>query len=279
MSYRNILVQLDSRPACRHRIAVALELAERYGARVTGLATTGMLVLPYAMDMAPSGALVVEWQEAMQKLARSAADSFEAAARQRGLARIATKVAEGSEVAAVTQAGRYADLVVIGQADPAESVLESGLVSPGEVVLGSARPVLVVPYIGAPAGFGAHILIAWNGSREASRAVSDALPLLKKAQRVTVMAVNPDSDENGDSDLDGTDLAAFLAHHDVKVMVQADQGAVTDIGEELLSRIADLGADLLVMGGYGHTRAREWAFGGATRSILQSMTVPVLMSH
>ena len=106
MSYRNILVQLDSRPACRHRIAVALELAERYGARVTGLATTGMLVLPYAMDMAPSGALVVEWQEAMQKLARSAADSFEAAARQRGLARIATKVAEGSEVAAVTQAGR-----------------------------------------------------------------------------------------------------------------------------------------------------------------------------
>ena len=93
------------------------------------------------------------------------------------------------------------------------------------------------------------------------------------------MAVNPESDENGDSELAGTDLAAFLAHHDVKVMVQTDQGAVTDIGEELLSRIADLGADLLVMGGYGHTRAREWAFGGATRSILQSMTVPVLMSH
>ena len=279
MTYRNILLHLDSRPACRHRIAAALDLAERFRARVTGMATTGMLVLPYAMDMAPSGALVVEWQEAVQKLARGAADSFEATARQRGFARTATLVAEGSEVTAITQASRYADLVVIGQADPAESALESGQVSPGEVVLGSARPVLVVPYIGAPAGFGANILIAWNGSREASRAVGDAMPLLKKAQQVTIMVVNPESDENGDGELAGTDLAAFLAHHDVKVTVQADQGAITDIGEELLSRIADLGADLLVMGGYGHARAREWAFGGATRTILQSMTVPVLMSH
>ncbi len=279
MSYRNILLHLDSLAACRQRVAAALDLGERFGARITGVAPTGMLVLPYAMDMAPPGELLVEWQEILQLQARKAADAFEAAARQAGFVRVETRVAEGSDIPAITQAARYADLVVIGQVDPAESGAGQEELSAGEVVLGCARPVLVVPYIGAPAGFGKNVLIAWNGSREASRAVTDALPLLKKAQRVTVMAVNPQIDERGHGELPGADLAAFLAQHDVKIEVQADRGAQADVGEELLSRIADLDCDLLVMGAYGHSRAREWAFGGVTRTILQSMTVPVLMSH
>lgn len=281
MSYRNILLHLDSLAACQKRIAVALDLGERFGARITGMAPTGNLVLPYAMDMAPPGELLVEWQETLQRQARTVADAFEAAARQAGFVRVETRVAEGSDIPAITQGARYTDLVVIGQVDPADSGSGAGQeeMSAGEVVLGCARPVLVVPYIGAPAGLGKHILIAWNGSREASRAVSDALPLLKKAQRVTVMAVNPEIDERSHDELPGADLAAFLAQHDLKIEVQADRGAQDDVGEELLSRIADLGCDLLVMGAYGHSRAREWAFGGVTRTILQSMTVPVLMSH
>ena len=281
MSYRNILLHLDSLAACRKRIAVALDLGERFGARITGMALTGNLVLPYAMDMAPPGELLVEWQETLQRQARTAADTFEAAARQAGFVQVETRVAEGRDIPAITQGARYTDLVVIGQVDPADSGSGAGQeeMSAGEVVLGCARPVLVVPYIGAPAGLGKHILIAWNGSREASRAVSDALPLLKKAQRVTVMAVNPEIDERSHGELPGADLAAFLAQHDLKIEVQADRGAQDDVGEELLSRIADLGCDLLVMGAYGHSRAREWAFGGVTRTILQSMTVPVLMSH
>ncbi len=279
MSYRNILLHLDSLAACRKRIAVALDLGERFGARITGMAATGNLVLPYGMDMAPPGDLLTEWQETLQRQARTAADAFEAAARQAGFVRVETRVAEGSDIAAITQGARYTDLVVIGQVDPADSGAGQEEMSAGEVVLGCARPVLVVPYIGAPAGFGKHILIAWNGSREASRAVADALPLLKKAQRVTVMAVNPEIDERGHGELPGADLAAFLAQHDVSIEVEADRGAQDDVGEELLSRIADLDCDLLVMGAYGHSRAREWAFGGVTRTILRSMTVPVLMSH
>lgn len=279
MSYRNILLHLDALAACRHRVAAALDLGERFGARVTGVAPTGRLAIPYAMDIAPPGELIVEWQETLQRQARKAADAFEASARQAGFVRVETRVAEGSDIPAITQGARYADLVVIGQADPADGATDQGALSVGEVVLGCARPVLVVPYIGAAAGFGKHVLIAWNGSREASRAVHDALPLLKKAQRVTVMAVNPRIDEQGHGELPGADLAAFLAQHEVRVEVQADRGAQTDVGEELLSRIADLDIDLLVMGAYGHSRAREWAFGGATRTILQSMTVPVLMSH
>lgn len=279
MSYRNILLHIDALQACRHRVAVALDLGERFGARITGVAPTGMLAIPYAMDMAPPGELIAEWQETLQRQASKAADALEASARQAGFVRLETRVAEGSDIPAITQAARYADLVVIGQADPADRATDQGGLSAGEVVLGCARPVLVVPYIGSTAGFGKHVLIAWNGSREASRAVTDALPLLKRAQRVTVMAVNPQIDERGHGDLPGADLATFLAQHEVKVVVQSDHGAQTDIGEELLSRIADLDIDLLVMGAYGHSRAREWAFGGATRTILQSMTVPVLMSH
>jgi len=279
MSYRNILLHLDSHAACSKRIAAALDLGERFGARVTGVAPTGNLVVPYAMDMAPPGELLVEWQETLQRQARTAADAFEAAARQAGFVRVETRVAEGSDIPAITQGARYTDLVMIGQVDPAGTGVGQEEMSAGEVVLGCARPVLVVPYIGAPVGFGKHVLIAWNGSREASRAVADALPLLKKAQRVTVMAVNPEIDERGHGELPGADLAAFLAQHDVSIEVEADRGAQDDVGEELLSRIADLDCDLLVMGAYGHSRAREWAFGGVTRTILRSMTVPVLMSH
>ena len=279
MSYRNILLHLDTLAACRHRVAAALDLGERFGARITGVAPTGTLAIPYAMDMAPPGELIAEWQETLQRQARKAADAFEASARQAGFARVETRVAEGGDIPAISQAARYADLVVLGQPDTADGGTDQSELSAGEVVLGCARPVLVVPYIGAPAGFGKHVLIAWNGSREASRAVTDALPLLKKAQRVTVMAVNPQIDLRGHDDLPGADLATFLAQHEVKVEVQADRGAQADVGDELLSRVADLDIDLLVMGAYGHSRVREWAFGGATRTILQSMTVPVLMSH
>lgn len=279
MTYRNILLHLDTLPGCQHRITAALDLAERFDARVTGLAPTGMLVIPYGMDMAPAGELIVEWQENLEQQARNATKRLEDAARQRGFIRVESRVADGSEIPAITLAARYTDLVVIGQPDPTEQSVDGARVSPGDVVLGCPRPVLVVPFIGTRAAFGKNILVAWNGSREACRAVSDAMPLLEKAQRVTVMAVNPVIDERGHGELPGADLAAYLAHHGVKVEVQAEHSPAIDVADELLSRVADLDIDLLVMGAYGHARAREWAFGGATRTVLQSMTVPVLMSH
>ncbi len=136
-----------------------------------------------------------------------------------------------------------------------------------------------MPFIGTHTGFGRRVLIAWNGSREACRAVTDAMPFLTAAEHVTVMAVNPMVDERGHGEAPGADLAAFLAHHGVNVEAQADRTPVRDIGEELLSRVADDEADLLVMGAWGHSRAREWVMGGVTRTMLSAMTVPVLMTH
>ena len=136
----------------------------------------------------------------------------------------------------------------------------------------------MVPYAGSFSKVGEHVLVAWDASREATRALTDALPLLKRARRVTVMAVNPEKAHRHGAE-PGADIALFLARHGVKVEATAQSSGGLDVGNFLLSRIADLDVDLLVMGAYGHARLRELMLGGVTQTILSSMTVPVLFSH
>jgi nucleotide-binding universal stress UspA family protein len=171
--------------------------------------------------------------------------------------------------------GRYADLTIIGQPDPNES---GGRLDPGDVILAAGGPVVVVPHIGAPSTTAEKVMVAWNASRESARAVRDAMPLLEKAKAVDVVCFRPAS--VGDhGELPGADIALHLSHHDIKVDVQILESDGIDVGNALLSHIADRGSDFLVMGGYGHSRIREAVLGGATRTILQSMTVPALMAH
>jgi nucleotide-binding universal stress UspA family protein len=121
------------------------------------------------------------------------------------------------------------------------------------------------------------VLLAWNASREATRATTDALPFLKAADKVVVAPVKPDRAAHGEAP--GTDIGLYLSRHGVRVEVAAIQGTDLDAGNALLSRAADLSIDLIVMGGYGHSRMSELILGGVTRTMLESMTVPVLMSH
>ena len=148
-----------------------------------------------------------------------------------------------------------------------------------EVLLACGRPVLFVPYAGRFAQVGKRVLIAWNASREAARAVGDALPLLARADTVDVVAFDPDSTASDHGEVPGADIGLFLARHGVKVSVARQSGTGIDVGAQILSRAADNGSDLIVMGGYGHARLREFVLGGATRTLLESMTVLVLMSH
>jgi nucleotide-binding universal stress UspA family protein len=141
----------------------------------------------------------------------------------------------------------------------------------------TGRPILILPYAGNITTSGKRILVAWNASREAARAISDALPLLKLAEKVNLIRIHPKHGEHPAVPAD--QLTRYLARQAVKVEVMTEHVADIDVGNELLSRAADLGSDLIVMGGYGHSRLREWVMGGATRTILESMTVPVLMSH
>ena len=277
MSYRHILLHLDAGAACTLRINATLDLASRIDAHVTGLATVSVAPLYYYPENAMAGQIVAEWQSQLEQQARTVTARFEAAARAHGYTGVETRIDNYNELGALTLNARYADLVVIGQTDPAAR--DVSRITAAGVVLACPRPVLVIPYTGAPAGFGRHALIAWNGSREACRAVADALPLLKRAERVTVMAVDPEINDQAHGPTPGADLAKFLARHGINTEAHPDYGEVDDTGAELLSRAADLQADLLVMGAYGHTRAHEWVFGGVTRTILNSMTIPVLMSH
>jgi nucleotide-binding universal stress UspA family protein len=164
---------------------------------------------------------------------------------------------------------------VLGQRDPSVLV-EVEPVHLEDVVLSSGHPTLVVPYAGRFETLGErHILVAWNGSREAVRAVHDALPFLREARSVTVVAA--DLDEDGRKSLDL--MAEHLARHEISTDLEPTTAADISVGDLLLSRTADLGSDLIVMGAYGHSRAREWILGGVTQHLLEQMTVPVLMSH
>jgi nucleotide-binding universal stress UspA family protein len=140
---------------------------------------------------------------------------------------------------------------------------------PEQVALASGRPVLIVPYAGHFDNVGRRVLIAWNATREAARAVSDAMPLLTSTELVTVLTIDPREGPHGHGKLPGADIALHLARHGVEAQIERTVSAGMPVGEVLLSRVADLGADLIVMGAYGHSRAREVLLGGATRSVLR----------
>jgi nucleotide-binding universal stress UspA family protein len=281
MSYKDLLVVLDTAADTNGRIELAVMLAERFTAHLVGLYPIPSPELPrragYA-DLAALEPIYHEWRERMLEQAETIRGTFERLAGQRGVKTEWRAVAEGAEADPALHA-RYADLTILGQRDPDDGEMAMMRPPPEQVTFASGRPILIVPYAGRFDSVGRRVLIAWNASREAARVTADAMPVLASAETVTVIAVDPQSNPRGHGDLPGADIALHLARHNVRAQVERTVSAGVPIGELLLSRAADLGADLLVMGAYGHSRLREMLLGGATRSILASMTIPVLMSH
>lgn len=278
MSYQDLLVLLDAAGDTGGRLELAASLGERFKAHLVGFCQIPGPELPrrsgYA-DLAALEPVYREWRLRALEQTDKIRASFERAARLHGVAAEWRAVSEGVNADPAVHA-RCADLTILGQRDPDSDEMAMIRPPPERVVLASGRPVLVVPYAGRFATVGSRVLIAWNASREAARAVADAMPLLIGAEAVSVLTIDP---PNRPDELPGADIALHLARHGVKTEIERTVSADVPIGEVLLSRAADLGADLLVMGAYGHSRTRELLMGGATRSILGSMTVPVLMSH
>jgi len=177
----------------------------------------------------------------------------------------------------MVQHGRCGDLIVVGQTDrnlPRDGV---ALDFPQQVLLHAGPPVLVVPYTGLFAGVGQGVLVAWKGTRESANALRNALPLLRSARRVSLVEVGEAPDPAaGDDAL--VSAKAWLESHGIEVRAHREL-AFAGVGDQLLSRAADIDADLIVCGGYGHSRLREWVLGGVTRHLFEHMTVPVLFSH
>lgn len=281
MTYKTILVHVDQSSRAAARIALAAQLAVDYQGHLIGAAVSGFMPELYGanpMMMAspiPQGEL-----DACRARAGLALDNFEQLARGVGVDTIERRVSDDTAQFSVVLQARYADLVVVGQDNPGDPDTVATFDLPEYAALQGGRPVLVVPYAGKFERIDRHALVAWDGSRAATRALTDALPLLRRSASVTLVEFNPARQYGVHGELPGADIALFLARHGVKVAVlRQDTPPGLDVGNALLSLAADVAADLLVMGAYGHMRWREVLMGGVTRTVLQSMTLPVLMSH
>ncbi|MFO1312369.1 MAG: universal stress protein [Burkholderiales bacterium] len=273
MDYRSILVHLDDNPSLAH-VEIAASLAKRHGAELTGayLVPTRELT-PFTSAVLPDSVVEHRLRDSGEAQARAEARFREVAARH-GLGDVAWSAPAGDAVEAATLHARYADLVVAPQPRDA---FESDLVH--AALMQSGRPLLLVPESGATT-LGERVLVAWKESRESARAAADALPLLVHAKAVRVLSIGAASDEETARDvLADKDIAAWLAHHRVEATVRHEVAEDVDAGNFILSRAADFGADLIVMGAYSRPRLSEVVLGGVTRLMLQTMTVPVLMSH
>ena len=271
--YKDILVHAEEQPAGAARFAAACALARRHDARLIALFALEFAELPGYVAAQIGEEALRRAREAYLAHAARARTRLEAAAGRADV-HFEWREAPGAARDLLVEHGRYADLIIIGQPDPEQDgARPQGF--PGELALASGRPLLTIPYAGRHDDLGRRALVAWNASREATRAVHDALPLLRAAESVVVLAVDPP--EQGH--IPGADIAAHLAHHGVHVEARHSVAPDIEVGDELLNMASDLGSDLIVMGAYGRSRLREAVFGGATRHILEHMTVPVLMAH
>lgn len=292
MAYKDILVYLDSHhgyPVC---LELAVSIAQQNKARLVALyrfelpqATPPNLVV----DVAGRAYAVSDEEQARFERERDDAvateeqikASFFAETKQAGLTGIWQIVPAKPKdiIAAVSAQSRHADLVVLGQAAPHHPLFDTLATLPERVMMESGRPVVIVPHTTPIATVGTKVLVAWKETREAARAVADALPVLRSAETVTVLTIGPKTESEGEHDPQARNLIDHLAQHDIRADAVHIDSTDAYAAPLILARAAALGCDLIVMGGYGHSRTRELILGGVTHAVLQDMAIPVLMSH
>jgi nucleotide-binding universal stress UspA family protein len=274
---KDIVVNLSVRDDGGNVGDYAVSVAEALDAHIAGIAFLFDPIVPVSgTGFIP--AEVIDTQLAdNQAAAKAAIDRFAAATTREGLSAepvtlSASAAGAGDQFARIA---RRFDLAIVGQAEPDGGTVEELIAE--STLFESGRPLIVVPYIQkAPLKLD-RVMVGWDGSRQAARAIADAMPLLEKAGQIELVIV---TNERGKEDeIEGADMGQHLARHGLNVDVKRIPGGSIDVADALLSHVADSGTDFIVMGGYGHSRLREFVLGGVTRSILKSMTVPVLLSH
>lgn len=277
MALKDLMVHIDDSKAAAARRDIAVRLAAANEAHLTGLyVVSSTAVVPLYVEAQIPPDILEEKRSADLAHAAEAENAFRTAANNAGISS-EWRFVEDDVASTLSLHGRYVDLLIMGQADASDALsLRESVVE--QVILDVCRPVLVIPYIGAPGPLGKNVMVAWNASREAMGAVHDALPLLRTADTVHVLSVNPPGSA-GQGYFPGADISLHLARHGIRANASFTEASELSVGDTLLSRAADKQVDLIVMGGYGHSRYRELIVGGVTRQLLQSMTVPVLMSH
>lgn len=255
----------------------AISAAAAFGAHIAGVGFIYEPVIPGSMLGGIPTDLIEVQREENSKAAKEAIGRFEAAAKTAGLS-AESRMVDASVAGAADLFGRIArryDVAVVGQARREQGASEELLIE--GALFGSGRPVIIVPYIQQQGMKLDRVIICWDGSRPAARAIADAMPFLKRAKAIEIVVVAGERDKSGE--ITGTNMRRHLARHGIEVTIKHIAGAGSDVQSAILSHAAESGTDFIVLGGYGHSRLREFILGGVTRSILRSMTVPVLMSH
>jgi nucleotide-binding universal stress UspA family protein len=278
MAWKDIIVHFGDTKASDVRLKTALALAKSQKARVTGLYIIPFPPIIAGMDENMDPGLMDTMIKAGRERAAVAKKSFLALTKKSGV-RCLWKQVEGSPMDVLSRHGRYADLVVVGQHDNEATFDMDRRGLPDEVILNIGRPVLVVPRTGSHAVVGRKPVVAWNGSSVAARALGDAMPFLEKAKKATVLAVkSKDLPKTAKKNGEGS-IIEHLAHHGVKAKLETVQAEDPKDGQTLLTAASRRGADLLIMGAYGHWRLKELVLGGVTEHVLAHAKIPVLMSH
>jgi len=285
MGLRDLLVVLDGSARDSTKLAVAVELARRSDAHVTGLCPLELLLpadMSFALGGYPDLWALPEFARQLESQAKAKAAVIEAGFRELLRREAITgdwALETGQLISAVTRRALASDLIIVGQADPENPLPPIARSLVEDVLMTAGRPLLIIPYAGQFPTIGTNVLVGWTPTRESARAVHDALPVLAANAKVLVLTV--ESTRGGEIDpLPTVDIAEHLARHALDV--SAARTVVSDglsPADALLDYASDIQADLLVVGGYGHSRTREMILGGVTRDLLHHMTVPVLMSH
>jgi nucleotide-binding universal stress UspA family protein len=285
MTWKDLIVHVDPTQAGLARMRSGVRLAERYQAHLTGLFIRMPLLLAAELPIVTGIRLEggVRHQEFEQAVEREEAAIRDCEREFReAVARVSIEgdwsLADGGSPSLIDAEARFADLIIVGQgAGKGAAAVQAGF--PAELALACGRPVLVIPACYATDAIAERVLVAWNGTREAARAVHDAMPLLERAQFVALLAVAPPWGETDDGMRELAKLADHLKRHGVTAERYVARAPEHAAGEEILAQAGRASCDLVVMGAYGHSHMREMVLGGATRTLLQDAAVPLFLSH
>ena len=280
MTLKNILLHMDETERCKERLELAIDLAKDHDSHLTGLFVIPEPFIPiYSEGTYFPQDLIDSLEKENQANCETAKKTFVDLTEQHGI-HGEWREEQGSLEHIVARHALYADLTVVTKGSFEDPRNYPNPTLAENIVMDTGRPVLVIPNAGHFEDFGKRVLVCWNASREAVRAINDAMPFLQKADKVTVLAVNPQEVSSGDHGaIPCADIALYLARHGVKTEAATTQSDISDVGEIILSRAFDIDADLIVAGAFGHSRTREWILGGVSKTLLHDTTVPTFMSH
>jgi len=273
---KDVVVNLSGRAPLDFAADYATSIAATFGAHVTGIAFLYEPVIPDGTLGGVPVDLIELQREENSKIARDAISRFEAGVKKAGVASETRQLDAtfGGAATRFAQVARRFDISVVAQAQREQGATDELIIE--GALFESGRPVIIVPYIQKSGLTLERVLACWDGGRTAARAIADAMPFLERAKAVDLVIV---AEERKNDEITGVRMSEHLTRHGVAVSVKRIAKGDLAVQDVILSYAADGGADFMVMGGYGHSRLREFILGGVTRGILNSMTVPVLMSH